>query len=66
MRGFINFAPPIPHTSSSFLARETEETFFIAQTSKIFMSYSSTIYRVSSLNPPNRPSILKVDRLRTR
>jgi len=29
MRGFINFAPPIPHTSSSFLARETEETFFI-------------------------------------
>ena len=32
----------------------------IAQTSKIFAPYSSTIYRYSTPNPPNRPSILKV------
>ena len=31
MRGFINFAALASPSSSSFLARETEETFFIAQ-----------------------------------
>jgi hypothetical protein len=32
MRGFISFAAPASPHFSSFSARETEETFFIART----------------------------------
>src|ERR1035438_5529385 len=39
--------------------RKTMPRIPIAQTSKLFAPNPSTIYRYSTLNPPNRPSILK-------
>jgi hypothetical protein len=42
MRGFISFAAPASPHFSSFSARETEETFFIARTYYFFAPLSST------------------------
>jgi hypothetical protein len=51
LRGFINFAAPASLPTSSFFPRETEETFFSAQTSELSSPSYQQLIRTTALPP---------------